>query len=136
MFDNAIDAKTFLLAGNSTITLESTKTAKHFTFRVKRPKDKDIAFVSVLTGPSNETDYTYIGIMGANETLVLTKKSKMTAESIPVRAFNYMMDGLKEGKIRENLNISHSGKCGRCNRLLTTPTSLASGIGPECAKKV
>jgi hypothetical protein len=34
------------------------------------------------------------------------------------------------------LEISHEGRCGHCARLITTPGSLASGIGPECAAKV
>jgi hypothetical protein len=28
----------------------------------------------------------------------------------------------------------HEGKCGRCGRLLTVPSSIESGIGPECSK--
>jgi predicted metal-dependent hydrolase len=31
-------------------------------------------------------------------------------------------------------NVHHEGKCGRCGRLLTVPSSIESGIGPECSK--
>ena len=34
------------------------------------------------------------------------------------------------------LEVWHEGRCGRCNRALTVPESIASGIGPECAKHV
>ena len=41
-----------------------------------------------------------------------------------------------EEAIPEGYHIAHVGKCGACGRPLTDPTSIASGIGPECAKKV
>lgn len=33
------------------------------------------------------------------------------------------------------VEVWHKGKCGRCNRDLTTPESIANGFGPECLKK-
>jgi len=33
------------------------------------------------------------------------------------------------------LEIWHEGRCGRCNRKLTVPASIALGIGPECGQR-
>lgn len=135
MFTEAKQITDFLFAGNATVTLESTKTSSHYTFKVRKPKDKDVYFISVLTGPNNESDYTYIGIMKQGM-LATTAKSKMTPDSIPVRAFNYMMTALNADMIAKDLKVMHDGNCGRCHRTLTTPESLRNGIGPECIKKV
>lgn len=32
--------------------------------------------------------------------------------------------------------IYHLGRCGRCGRALTVPSSVESGFGPECAGRV
>lgn len=134
MFTNAKDATDYIFAGNATFTIVSTKTNKHLTFKVKAPKDGNVHFVNLLTGSNNETDYTYIGMVKDGK-FALTKKSKMTSDSVPVKAFNYMVEGLNADQIRDNLQIMHNGTCGRCNRLLTVPESLTSGFGPECRKK-
>ena len=40
-----------------------------------------------------------------------------------------------KARIPEHLEIFHEGRCCACGRKLTTPESILSGIGPECAKK-
>jgi hypothetical protein len=32
--------------------------------------------------------------------------------------------------------VYHEGRCGRCNRKLTVPESIETGLGPECASKL
>jgi hypothetical protein len=40
-------------------------------------------------------------------------------------------------KVRMNaVEFWHEGKCGRCNRKLTVPSSIESGFGPECINHV
>jgi hypothetical protein len=34
----------------------------------------------------------------------------------------------------ECIEIWHEGKCGKCGRQLTVPSSIETGIGPECIK--
>ena len=136
---NVEDIKNFLFAGNATITLESAKTGKHFTFKVKQAKKDDVEspfFVSVLSGADNHESFSYVGVIGSDrKTFKLTQKSKVSADAISYKAFNFFFSQLIEGKLNPDLNIFHSGKCGRCGRVLTTPTSIENGIGPECLKK-
>lgn len=126
----------FALAGNATFTLSSKRTGARYTYRASAPKDAaDRFFLSLLTGPDNEADYTYIGMITPERRFTLTRASKMGMDAAPVRAAAYFCQQvLQEGRLPDALEVRHEGKCGRCGRKLTVPESVDSGIGPECAK--
>lgn len=139
-FTDAEAAALYTMAGNATLTLTSRKTQQSYTFRVRAPhhqaENKPIRFVSLLTGPQNETDYTYLGLLRNGE-FNLTAKSKMTADSAPVKAFDFFNRNVINSKmLPAMLEVRHEGRCGRCGRKLTVATSIDGGIGPECAKKI
>jgi hypothetical protein len=141
---SADDALRFILAGNAYFTVRSQKTGTRYTFRVSRgtcsrcgKKDckcwaNPIYFVSLLTGPENSTNYSYLGMI-KEKVFSLTRASKMTDESMPVRAFRYLYQHLANRQFPADLSLWHEGKCGRCDRKLTVPESVERGIGPECA---
>jgi hypothetical protein len=95
-------------------------------------------FVSYLTGSDNTSDYSYVGIIrsGAIPELLLTKKSRLTFDSTPVKAFNWVLAHLTNNMMPTGVDIYHEGRCGRCGRPLTVPESISSGFGPECVKLV
>lgn len=136
----------FLLAGNATLTLTSRATEKSFTYKVKPPKDEGTDephkryFVGLLSGPDNETDYTYLGMVEKTLnglTFRLTAGSKVTAEAAAYKAFKYFFDNvISRKRLPEALEVRHEGRCCRCGRALTTPESIDSGVGPECAAKM
>ena len=86
------DIKKFILAGKATFTLESTRTGKWFTFNVKRKDfknretgkvEKTFYFVSVLRGPQNTSDFTYVAnVVEAN--LLACKVKKLNGEVINI----------------------------------------------------
>lgn len=134
MFTNAKDAIEYALAGNAIVTLASRRSGSHYTFKVRAAKNaNDLFFVNLLTGPDNTADYTYLGTVRAGS-FGLTRKSRLTEDSIPVRAFRYFFEHATQGDLPPALEVRHEGRCGRCGRLLTVPESLDRGIGPECAK--
>jgi hypothetical protein len=59
----------------------------------------------------------------------------MTPDSEPVKAIKFALHLLKYHQTNPDLEIWHSGRCGRCSRRLTVPESIAAGIGPDCAGK-
>lgn len=125
--------KAFLFAGRATVTLVSQRTQKRYTFRVSAAKDSDTRFfVSVLNGPDNTADYVYLGMIEGGE-FRLTKASKFAADSIPVRAFNFFFKHAVNEAAAPEVEVWHSGRCGRCNRVLTVPASLRTGLGEDCA---
>jgi hypothetical protein len=138
-FTNAIDALPFILGGKATVTAVSQKTGVRYTYKITKAPDKaTLFFVKVLTGSDNENSYSYIGCVKLHPqegaTFGLTAASKMTADALPVKGFSYILNALKNMEMPFMVELWHSGKCGRCGRKLTVPSSIASGFGPECAK--
>lgn len=133
---DAADALTFVEAGHARFTLVSEKTGQRYTYQVNKAKEGDAKFVSLLTGPSNTDDYNYLGLYDRTQGMRLTRKSRMTADSAPVKAFSWTVRHLVAGKFPQGLEFWHEGRCCRCGRTLTVPESIENGIGPECAKKM
>lgn len=143
---------TFITAGRATFTVEPTvkfcevQNAKpHYTFKVSR-KDSTysrsgyVYFVSLLSGPDNTSDYTYLGLLEENGDVRLTAKSAFGEDTNPVKIVRRVVKALFEGRgeqiVAAGWKVHHEGACGRCGRALTVPQSIESGIGPECAKKM
>lgn len=133
----------FITGGKAIFTLLSTKTNKHFTYKVTCPKDKsrersDILFVSVLSGSDNTSDYTYIGYLKKTNgawTFFYDTNSKFKHSSLSIVAFNYCFNGYyrsNSSDLNGKVEFLHMGKCCRCARPLTDQQSIKNGIGPDC----
>jgi hypothetical protein len=138
--ETAEDVKNFVLAGNATFTIVSTKTSTRYTYKVRRSKEEEgkpvVYFVSLLNGPDNQNDYCYMGIITATG-FRFTAKSTVRPEAPSAKAFVWFFDAVLAGaRMPATLEVWHEGKCGRCGRALTVPESIARGIGPECADKM
>lgn len=135
MTDRAV-IKDFITAGDARLTLKSGVTGAHYTFRVSSMRGTGTRFfVAVMTGGAE--GYVYVGLFDAEEgTLNLTAKSRFNKSDLCVAAFRYflrMLFGTEPLPLA--LEIMHEGACGRCARPLTHPESIATGLGPECAKR-
>ena len=128
---NDITDPRFFAAGNSTFTVSNNK-GEHYTFKIMKAEQWEKWFVRLLTGPDNESSYTYLGKF-ENNRLEMTAKSKMLPDSKPVQVFNWAIKQVNDRKpLPDGYAIQHCGKCGRCGRKLTVPSSIESGFGPEC----
>lgn len=136
MFNTAEDIRKFATAGKALFTAQSVKTSNRFTFKVSASKNKEVHFVSVLTGANNESDYSYLGIIDKSGNFRRTAKSKINDKSPSHMAFRWIWEQTAAGKLPGATVINHEGRCGRCGRLLTVPESVASGFGPECIGKI
>lgn len=147
-FSSLADVKAFVFAGNATLTLKSLKTGEHITFKVNAPVNKDTGkreynsnfhFVSVLTGSDNENSYSYIGQFRGSINGVrfeFGRKSRLPQTTTAVKTWEWFSKHLLQGNaIPAGLEVYHEGKCGRCARKLTVPSSIESGFGPECVGK-
>jgi len=138
-FTTAKAAEAFLLGGNATVTLVSTKTGTRFTYKVRAADDGKVFFVSLLSGPDNEGDYKYFGRIAGDRFWQGRKNPKpgdIGPDAPSMRAFDWMWTHLLRDAIPGMLEVWHEGRCGRCARKLIVPSSIASGFGPECAGKV
>lgn len=129
----------FINGGKATITLLSLVTNVHYTYKIIKAKGHtnpgycDTYFVKVLF--NNKDEYTYIGYLRNNQFTYGTGKSLFSINSPSVRAFKHLLSLAVENREDEKMKLYHSGKCCMCNRKLTHPESLETGIGPECSKR-
>lgn len=123
----------YILGGKSTFTIVGQK--HRFTYKVVRtPFNKDAYFVSLLNGANNETDFGYMGMLFPNsDKIKVTKGSKIGVDAISHIAFNFTLKNLVRGVIPKGVAIYHEGRCGRCGRKLTVPSSIENGFGEVCA---
>lgn len=147
--------KSFILAGNALFTLKSLKTGKHFTYKVVRvtrllgrhhhgdpqqpcdepeckgpvPVEPATWRVNALWGRDNSKDYHAIGSIRNGHFAYNASNSTPST-----KGFAWCWNHLD--RCGERFEFRHAGRCGRCNRLLTVPASIESGIGPECQDKL
>lgn len=128
----------FLLAGDAHVTFQSRRTGTRFTYRVRlaearsrRPGDDRAPphFVSVLTGPD---EYSYLGCIFDGLRYSHGVKSRIAKDAPSAVAFDWVWRTLSGGRMHPELGVWHEGRCGKCGRRLTTPESIASGLGPVC----
>ena len=138
LFTTAADARGFMIAGNATVTLVSKKTGTRFTYKIRASDDGEVFFISLLNGPDNTADFKYLGRIARSifwQGRKVPKPGDITADAPSSKAFKWAWDAIINDVLPPQLEIWHEGRCGRCNRKLTVPSSIASGLGPECAEK-
>jgi hypothetical protein len=130
---------------NGKITIESPK-GGHRTFSIKTQED-DAKFapgkrvIALLAGPDNENSYKGFGFV--NETGIYIWNSKKAPEGQPLTSWqvfgamiwNLANKGEESSYYKMGYRMLIEKKCLVCNRTLTTPESIANGIGPICAGK-
>jgi len=144
-FTDSASALAFMMAGSATVTLVSKKTGTRFTYKVSQApsgndSQSDLYFVALLRGADNESDYSYLGRI-AKGVLYIGRKTPRAGDigrdAPSALAFDYAWQHItKRSQIPPMLEVWHEGRCGRCNRKLTVPASIASGFGPECINKI
>lgn len=151
MRDGSCNVSTrFVLGGEAIFTL-ANGLGEHMTFKVYRAQPstqfpQPSYFAKVLTGPDNTNDYTYVGrvIINTDNPLVTDPVLKRTAkthfadDSKTMRAIKFALKAvwqIERGtyQLPPGYTIQHVGRCGKCGHPLTTPESLATGFGPDCA---
>jgi len=126
---------TFIQAGNSTFTLQSTKLDTRYTYNIKQDKKcLQRFYVKVMYGNDNEKDYRFLGWF-YEDNLTLRYSDKSCAKFcdscfVMLKKFLEILCNCKE--LPATCKFYPSGKCGRCGRKLTTPESIERGVGPEC----
>lgn len=148
-------SREFVTAGKAIFTIEVpinfqlqyNNVKPHYTYRINFKKGEgqwnDTYFINLLTGPDNSSpyDYTCFALLDANSGKIsLTRKTRLTDNSWPVKILRRVLANIWQGtghRIEESgFKVHHEGRCGRCGRRLTVPSSIESGIGPECATRI
>lgn len=131
----------FLVGGKAMFTIRSHKTGKHFTYKISKSKKIiGMYFVSInsydkplLNGSVGK--WSYIGVLTEepNGELYFRTTQKSTIGRGDKRVDTFMWF-VRHHEHLFNCDFFHIGKCGKCGRTLTDPTSIEIGLGPICRK--
>jgi len=124
---------------NGTYTIQSKTTGEHRTFKIHtQAADAEFApgrrIVSLLSGPENTSDYAGFAFIDDDGIRVWSsKRGQGLWETYAKMLWELSIDGAFSTWAAKGFTIMGEGRCIKCDRLLTTPESVASGIGPVCA---
>jgi len=144
---SALDARRYISGGKGVITLVSTRSGQRFTYRLTAKENEygnKTVFVGLLSGPDNTRDYAYLGRIATDrhgsevfwQGRRTPRAGDVSPEAPSSKAFAWVWRNLVRGTLPAQLEVWHEGRCGRCGRKLTVPTSVAQGFGPECINHV
>ncbi len=124
-------------------TIESKSTGEHRTFWVRtQAPDAEFApgqrLVMLLTGSQNDdlSCYTAFGFVGESGIRVFPSKLRDGLTRWAQFAdllWTLALDGAFSKWADKGFTIMVEKRCVRCDRVLTEPNSLRTGIGPVCA---
>ena len=141
---------------NGTYTISFPRGGGHRTLKVHTVKAGNLAgkrIISLLTGPDNESDYVGFGFVDDDHVTVWRKcRSAVSgADRGAFDGYTWNEDWSRWQKAAavfadltlrergywtsEGCELLLEGRCVVCNRKLTVPESIKSGIGPVCAGK-
>lgn len=122
---------------NGIFTIKNMKSEQHRTFKVKtQAPDARFApgerIISVLTGSNNEDASSYTGVGFVKKDGIAVWRKQQGSELAALVNFFWKRVALNE---HLDFELYHEGRCCRCNRKLTVPESIVTGIGPICADR-
>lgn len=127
---------------NGAHTIQNRQTGEHRTFEiytVRRGQLKGKRIIALLTGPDNNSHYKKFAFLNTDGTISVWKKyrsytnKKSIWEMYALMIKAIIIDKIQNWTDKYDQQVEKS--CLICSRRLTNPTSLETGIGPECAKR-
>jgi hypothetical protein len=126
---------------NGHYTIKSSWSGDHRTFKIHTQGEKtEFApgqrIVSLLTGTENDSDSSYTGFAFIDDDGIhvwTKKRGEGLWEKYAEMLWSLALDSALSPWAVKGFTIMGEGRCIRCNRLLTEPNSIKSGIGPVCA---
>lgn len=119
----------FVFAGYALFTVTNEDTGNHVTFKVKKHKEEELWFVNTRDANSFE----FIGSCFKEKKYFHGKKSHLTLDDRKVQVFVWLLDRFFNNQDKYPMvKVFHHGRCGACNKKLTTPESIKAGMGPVC----
>lgn len=144
---------------NGTYTV-SHETDGHFTVKLSTSIKGKLAgkrIAAILTGSNNEADYTSLAFYEDEDDYTggprafVWRRFQGEGSKMPVTPYNWQSEGWSKSEkklavwldlvvrgessywLGRGYKVQHAGTCVRCNRKLTDPVSIETGIGPVCA---
>lgn len=118
---------------NGKITVYNPNTGNHRTFRIRTQKPEakfapGARIVSILAGPDNSEDFRGFGFV-TEEGKILVWRKYLGSQ---FERFARCLMNAEDEANRFGLEFNWSAKCRVCNRELTDPISIKTGLGKIC----
>ena len=119
----------------------TSPTGGHRTFQISTQSPRDSfapgkRIISMLTGQDNEIDYTGFGFVNDDGIRIWAKyRGRSFYESCADMLWSMATQGESSPYHRKGVRMLLDKRCAKCNRKLTHPASIITGIGPECRKR-
>lgn len=120
--ESSIEIPGEVINGHFTVVTEEGRR----TFRISTRRSGERC-IGLLAGSCNTDDYQKVGTVGAKSLFVLKRYESLCP---------YLFVLVGDPRAALSAYGLESGRCGVCNRILTVPESIQSGIGPVCATRV
>ena len=127
-----------ILTHNGFITLSNPSTGGHSTLRIKTQRPgtwrEGSRLVGLLTGSDNVKDYTNFGEVTEKGTVKVWGKFRSdNGQPSKHEVYGRMLENPEHYQDR-GIEYQFDTRCRVCNRVLTHPASITTGIGPTCAQ--
>ncbi len=130
---------------NGTYTMTSPK-GGHRTFSIKtQPTDSKFQpgarILALLTGPDNHDDYTGFAFVNDEGIRVWQSKrgqgdERSAYDWYAIMLWSLATRGAESRWNKKGYELLVEGRCLICNRKLTEPESIRTGIGPTCRERL
>jgi hypothetical protein len=125
-------SKNFVLAGRASFIVENAK-GENVTVKVSksRPNSKYPTPVYFVSLRHNNDAWAYAGLLTPRFGIKIGFKTRATerARKIAEWALKIIDTG---AAVPQGYRLAHTGRCGKCGKLLRDAESIALGLGPVC----
>ena len=118
----------FLRAGRASFLI-ANPSGERLTIYVKARKDRKVYYVSVRHA---NDPWQFAGMLNESNVIVRTPKARIDDRTLKIANWAIGLI-VAQATPPAGYRLEHTGRCGRCNRLLTDAESLRTGLGPDCA---
>jgi len=127
--------------GTFTVTSYLKSNGKHRTFKISTMRNEDHFLhgqrvLYLMTGSDNNSSYRRFGTVTDDGIRIFTKCSTPENKAYADLLWSMLTEGDNSKYVALGYTISASLNCIMCNKKLTTPESLARGIGPVCDGRI
>jgi hypothetical protein len=137
--------KSFVTAGRASfvvanpsgesVTVKISKSRAQIDVKTGQPRPQKL-WASVR---HNNDPWQWVGSLNVDAGQIVEGKSQTTQNVDPriMKIANWALDCIWKGlSVPSGYRLEHTGRCGRCGKMLRDADSIKSGFGPECIKLV
>jgi len=127
--------------GTFTVTSYINSNGKYRTFRIRTIRNKEHHLngqrvVELMVGSDNNHSFRRFGTITDAGIRVFTKCWSRELQAYADLLWSLTTEGDDSKYVELGYELQASLKCIKCNKKLTTPESLARGVGPVCDGRV